>query len=232
MHPGQKGDTSTQQPIRSSVTASSSQGEIVNTLVAKRKDKNRPGARRLNLMNNIPSAGSVPSASVAKPQSRANGFGSSSSNLPNETQRPTSSSSHRVASSSRANLPITAPVGSSYTTEGFGFDDVHMDDGQGNVSIAHLDTTSPERHSERQADEVRVKPRTLGGDRARENLPARQLGIASPIHYAPIAQMGETVLPSLPVMTVVSSRFSQGSSECVLEGKNSDTGGEAALQQT
>jgi protein HIRA/HIR1 len=211
VHPGQTGDAPDQRPKRPS------QPEVIHTLVAKRKDK-RAGPRRVALTSSVPSA-SIPTAGPSRPISRATG--------PVVTPRQASNS---VGMPSAALHP---PEG--ITTDGFGFDDDAMDIGQGTVaSIAALNTASPPTRRRSPGDvfgdEGRLKARTLGGDKQREVVPVRELVDSSRqphIASAEIINQGQAVLPALSVLTVISSRTNQGTTECLLEGKNSESGCES-----
>jgi protein HIRA/HIR1 len=230
VHPGQAGDISSSQPTRVSAPSGTPHGEVINTLVAKRKDK-RAGPRRVNLMPNVPSAG-IPSASTSSAQPRSNGYTAAT---PHIAPRPGSASS-RPVSAAYQRLPAASNAATSYTTDGFGFEDVHMDDLQasmrdGVASIVALDTSSPQARrriaTDALGDESRLKARTLGGDRQRENIPVRELASASQQPYTSgmdVSRIRQPVLPTLPVLTVVSTRVNQGSIEYLLEGKNSDAG--------
>jgi protein HIRA/HIR1 len=234
VHPGQNGDTSSSQPVRPIVAAP--QGEVVNTLVAKRKDKSRNGARRVNLIGNVPSAG-VPSASTPSQLPRVNGYAAPS--LPTPSVPRPSNTVQQATSSSYQRTPSAPNTNTGVTTDGFGYEDSHMDDVHNNpnisgdvASFAHLDTSSPQNPRRTSGDmlgeEGRLKPRTLGGDQQRQNVPVRELtGPSQPQPY-PVMASGSgnhPILPALPVLSVISARAGQGSSEALLEGKNTDTGG-------
>jgi protein HIRA/HIR1 len=219
---------SSTKPAKALTASGPSQGEVVNTLVAKRKDK-RAGPRRVNLMSSIPSA-STSSNSNAFTPSRTNGH-SGSLSASASTARPTSSSSRMPASTSfqRPAASTSHPMG--ITTDGFGFDDVPMDEGRDGVaSFAALETSSSQarRRSPNDVfgDEARLKARTLGGDRQRETVPVRELVGTSqqPLVATEALQIGQTILSALPVLTVVSARIGQGTAECILEGKNAESG--------
>jgi protein HIRA/HIR1 len=208
VHPDQAGNVSDQRPNKPS------QPEVINTLVAKRKDK-RAGPRRGALASSVPSA-TIPTAGTPRSASRINA--------------PVSTARSAMPSARISNTISHPSVG--ITTEGFGFDDISMDDGQDTMaSIAALNTASPQARrcspGDVFGDEGRVKARTLGGDRQREVIPIRELAGSSRQTYLasdPVVQAGQAILPAPLVLTVISARINQGSTECLLEGKNSESG--------
>ncbi|OCH87135.1 WD40 repeat-like protein [Obba rivulosa] len=224
-------------------TVNGTDGEQVNKLVAKRKNKKR--IQPTLMPSSVPSA-AVPSASTA-PSSfagpvayagasggvgAARAFGevpSASASLPPPpSARPPSSHAHAIS-------PLTsAPFGT--TTSSFGDEDVEMFplDKDTEVRISSLDTSMQggakgKRRAEMNDGLVSAKPRTLGGDRVREAVPVKEIvtGSGGGVGGGLGLFSGEPSLISrLPVPSVLTYlKATIEGTEDVFEGRNPEEDG-------
>ena len=207
-------------------------GEQVHTLIAKRKPKKRI---QPTFAGSIP--GTVPSSSIngSVPTSRA---------APPSTSGPARAFQDvpiSVPSTSALPLSVSQPFGTS--SGGFGASsglglmtgeqatDFAMDVDDGEVRISSFDTAAQSGKGKRRAadDDDRAKPRTLGGDRVRENVPVRP--IASRLAVAPPSgPWADSSGPSLagrlsPPQLVTYLKANIEGSDDLFEGRNSESDG-------
>lgn len=219
---------------QSQAAPQSTPGEIVNKLVAKRKDKTK---KRLPLSSSIPSSavpasrsglgGEIPRPSplaastargpLASPRFPNAGGGSSAGASTELEQEFLAWRKQKLAAE-------RAPV----TTDGFGFDAMDIEPiGGVEPSVTVLDSMSPLAKGKRKTtddDGKAVKARTLGGDRARETGPAKELaGRAGPSSLSPWDGVAE-ILPVPALLTVLTSKLDNGDT---LEGSNPEDGGKS-----
>ncbi|CDO71197.1 hypothetical protein BN946_scf184845.g68 [Trametes cinnabarina] len=158
-------------------------GEQVHTLIAKRKPKKRIQPTFAGSLS-----GTVPSSSVngiqsAKPVSTVHASGSAfaAPSRPFQDIPPSIS----APGPSALQLSLSQPFGESTSSYGLGLNvgdstgEFGMDI-DGEVQISSLETAAQSGKGKRRAgdepdDRISVKPRTLGGDRVRENVPVRPI---------------------------------------------------------
>ncbi|KAI0938409.1 hypothetical protein AcV5_000100 [Taiwanofungus camphoratus] len=229
-----------------SLVNGASGGEQVNKLVAKRKNKKRiqpsfvgslgssvPSAANAN--SNVPGASAAASSTV----SASGGVGTATARSFGEVPGQSSSGPLRPPPSSHSTSPLASaqPFGGSNTHSlPFGADeDVDMFplDMNTDVRISSLDSKTQAGKGKRKAadvtdDRVPSKPRTLGGDRVRENVPVREIasnGISTSLGSAngglglwneEQSLMGRLPLP--PLLTYLKATIE--GSEDLFEGRN------------
>ncbi|KAL1943873.1 hypothetical protein VTO73DRAFT_3691 [Trametes versicolor] len=203
-------------------------GEQINTLIAKRKPKKRIQ----------PTFGG--SLSGAVPSSSTNGIASSkpASRAPQRAFQDVPSSNHvsiSVPSTSALALSVSQPFSESVSGFGLGLntgesaEDYPMDlDGE--VRISSLETFGQNGRGKRRAgddmdDRTATKPRTLGGDRVRENVPVRPIasrGAAAMAIPALLAE-GSGIAGRLePPQLVTYLKAAVEGSEDIFEGRNAE----------
>ncbi|OJT12721.1 Protein HIR1 [Trametes pubescens] len=203
-------------------------GEQINTLIAKRKPKKRIQ----------PTFGG--SLSGAVPSSSTNGVASSkpASRAPQRAFQDVPSSNHvsiSVPPTSALALSVSQPFSESVSGFGLGLntgestEDYPMDlDGE--VRISSLETFGQNGRGKRRAgddmdDRTATKPRTLGGDRVRENVPVRPIasrGAAAMAIPALLAE-GSGIAGRLePPQLVTYLKAAVEGSEDIFEGRNAE----------
>lgn len=180
--------------------ASANGGEQINHLVAKRKTKKRIQPSFVGALS-----GSVPSAGTAKAPATA-------ARPPTDPVPSTSSAANPFRGlADLANDNVDRDV------EMFAAD-ANMD-----VPIAALETGRAKRKTlDGVDDRIATRPRTLGGDRMRENVAVREIaGVQGALWGEQSSVMGRLQAP--PVLTYVKATVEGG--EDVFEGRNAENGG-------
>ncbi|KAF9226375.1 WD40 repeat-like protein [Gyrodon lividus] len=217
--PTPRSSSSTQASQSGFGTSAVNGGEHINRLVAKKSNKKRV---QPILMSNIPSASTAPSVQQIVPPFSVKGPANGTSAL-------SISTSERRPPAPRA-VPISRSVSPTPSMRGFDAD-IEMDGVMSmEVPIDSLDQgSSPEmtkgkrKASVMDLEERPVRPRTLGGDRQRESVAVREITRGVSIRDAARVLGSEEVLPSPPVLTLLSTRVD--GSDDVLEGRNSEGDG-------
>lgn len=205
-------------------------GEQINTLIAKRKPKKRIQ----------PTFGG--SLSGAVPSSSTNGIASSkpASRAPQRAFQDVPSSNHvsiSVPSTSALALSVSQPFSESVSGFGLGLNTGEAEDYpmdlDGEVRISSLETFGQNGRGKRRAgddmdDRTATKPRTLGGDRVRENVPVRPIatrGAAAMAIPALLAE-GSGIAGRLePPQLVTYLKATVEGSEDIFEGRNAEGDG-------
>jgi protein HIRA/HIR1 len=197
-------------------------GEVVNKLIAKRKDKNKKRVTLAPAPSTSTPAAAIPKSSQSVPTPVSNGLGGSTAGTTKAAG--TASSNFRRASSG----------GGQVTSDGFGFgfnsSDVEMGDAgfEADVPIVALATSSP-TGARRQSDDTKApKARTLGGDRQREVGPVRELAAGGSTGSGLTGTLSHTALPVSPLVTYLSIKSGQGSTEFTFEANNPEDNGTPA----
>ncbi|KAI0646572.1 WD40 repeat-like protein [Trametes meyenii] len=209
-------------------------GEQVHTLIAKRKPKKRIQSTFAGSLG-----GGVPSSS-------ANGINSIPSSKPVSTVHATSASARgfqdappsnsipiSVPSTSALSLSVSQPFGESSFGLGLNTGEIAEDfpmDLDGEVRISALDTFGQNGKGKRKAgdeadDRVATKPRTLGGDRVRENVPVRPISSrsAAPLAISSLLADGSGLAGRLePPQLVTYLKATVEGSDDLFEGRNSE----------
>ncbi|KAI0360414.1 WD40 repeat-like protein [Trametes cingulata] len=210
-------------------------GEQIHTLVAKRKPKKRiqptfagslSGAVPSSSANGIPSSKPVSTVPASSSAASARPF----PDVPSSSTVPIS-----VPTTSALALSVSQPFGE--TSSGFGLglntgepaDDFSMDI-DGEVRISSLETYGQNGKGKRRAgedadDRVAAKPRTLGGDRVRENIPVRPLSsrAAAPMAISSLLADGPSLAGRLEAPQLVTYlKATVEGSEDIFEGRNAE----------
>ncbi|KAF8841980.1 histone transcription regulator 1 [Paxillus ammoniavirescens] len=185
-------------------------GEQINRLVAKKSKKKHV---QPVLMSSIPSA----STTLSKVAPSVSGRG------------PANGSSERRPLAARA-APVSRSVSPAPSMRGFDADIEMGGSMDMEVPIDSLDqgyspemTKGKRKASVMELEERPVRPRTLGGDRHRESVAVREIARVGETWDALPALRSAEVLPSPPVLTLLSAKVD--GSEDVLEGRNSEGDG-------
>lgn len=226
----------------------SSGGEVVNRLVAKRKNQKRVQPTFVGSFGssipsaNVPSA-YVPSASTAPPVS---------SNAITSPTRTTGRSFHEIAgivptrppaSASMLSAPAPASSSSAFGIGRGSGEDMSLEltypedyDMNTDVPISAFDANGRQKRKSSVMDAIDDRPskaRTLGGDRPRDVVPVRELAPAggSVVVYdasnAAGAQNLAARLPIAPLLTFLKTQIEGG--EDLLEARNSEDGCKSIL---
>ncbi|PCH44723.1 WD40 repeat-like protein [Wolfiporia cocos MD-104 SS10] len=208
-------------------------GEHINQLVAKRKPKKRA---QLVTMSSVPSAANGTTSAASASLSAAGGVGLPPPRSFGEMSSTTSSAFLRLPHSTPRQGASTSAFDAdiSEIKEASRDEDVDMFtmDTNTEVQISSLDTSAQGGKGKRKAsdlndDRVMSKPRTLGGDRVRENVPVRQIADGSALFGATGSSgtWGEqsSVMGRLPVPSILTYlKATVEGSEDIFEGRNSE----------
>ncbi|KAI9062219.1 WD40 repeat-like protein [Trametes sanguinea] len=204
-------------------------GEQVHTLIAKRKPKKRIQPTFAGSLSSAVPSSSVNGIQTSKPMSTVPTSGSAPTGPSRQYQDVPSSSA--APATSALQLSLSQPFGeaSSDFWHCGGADDQPMDlDGE--VQISALETAGQGGKGKRKAgdevdDRIAAKPRTLGGDRVRENVPVRPItgrraaSIAIPALLSDGPGLGGRLEP--PQLVTYLQSTVEGS-EDIFEGRNSE----------